>query len=636
MPWDEGLAGPALEFASSDERLLRALAGPGTGKTFALIRRVARLLEQRVAPDRILVLTFARTAAQDLVAALRKLGEAGYQEVRAQTLHSYCFSLLWREGVLHATGRVPRIVMDFERDYPLVDLEGPFGTRKPRRALAAAFEGAWARRQTDTPGEPVDGLDQRFQDALLAWLRWHRAMLIGELVPVALSYLRHNPQSPELAAYDHVLVDEYQDLNRAEQELIDLLSESGNLAIVGDDDQSIYSFKWANPEGIRTFGNSHPGTVDVKLEECRRCPTSVVELARTLVERDRARLGRRLEPYPGNPVGEIHNVQWSSIEAEAAGIARYIKAQTDTGTAPGQCLILTSSRVIGQQIRDAMRALDIATVSYFKEEPVQDADAQEALTFLTLLIDPRDRVSLRVWLGFGSANLRRNGYLRLLRAAQDRGEDVATLLQAIATGETAVAYTGTLLERWRTLEERRADLRPLLDDLAAFVDRLLPEATASLARLRRIAVGALEPADGDPRAFLNRVRSAITQPEVPIESAEARVMSFHKSKGLTAEVVVTAGLVEGLMPWSDDEDATPDEQAADRAEQRRLFYVGMTRTRRALVFSSEAELPAWMVNHYGIRNRGWGSNGYRTIASPFLAELGANLPRAVRGEQWKP
>lgn len=85
---------PARQFAASNERVLRALAGPGTGKTFALIRRVARLLEQGVAPERILVLTFARTPAQDLVGALRRLGDAGYEAVRAQTLHAYCFSLL--------------------------------------------------------------------------------------------------------------------------------------------------------------------------------------------------------------------------------------------------------------------------------------------------------------------------------------------------------------------------------------------------------------------------------------------------------------------------------------------------------------------------------------------------------------
>jgi DNA helicase II / ATP-dependent DNA helicase PcrA len=119
---------------------------------------------------------------------------------------------------------------------------------KDRRRLVSAFEAAWARQQTDEPGQPVPGLDQAFQNAFLGSLRWHKAMLVGEVVPIALSYLRNNPQASERRGYDHVLVDEYQDLNRAEQEVLNKLSAEANLAVIGDDDQSIYAFKWANPE----------------------------------------------------------------------------------------------------------------------------------------------------------------------------------------------------------------------------------------------------------------------------------------------------------------------------------------------------------------------------------------------------
>lgn len=138
----------------------------------------------------------------------------------------------------------------------------------------------------------------------------------------------------------------------------------------------------------------------------------------------------------------------------------------------------------------------------------------------------------------------------------------------------ALARTGTTA--------RRGALTPLLADLPGLVDRQLPEGNADLAQLRVLARSALEREDQDAQGLVSQIRSTIAQPEVPIESEEARVMSFHKSKGLTAEVVVLAGLVDGLMPWADDAAAPPEEQAADRGEQRRLFYVGMTRTRRAL------------------------------------------------------
>jgi ATP-dependent DNA helicase UvrD/PcrA len=193
MPWDEGLEGPALEFAGAEHPAVRALAGPGTGKTFALLRRVGRLLERGADAGRILVVTFARTAAYDLVRALQELEHGEVGGVRVGTLHAFCFSMLSRERVLQTTGRVPRILLDFERNLLILDLEGPFPSGlRARDELRRAFEAAWARLQAEEPGEPVEGLDQTFQDALLGSLRWHRAMLIGEVVPIALSYLRHN------------------------------------------------------------------------------------------------------------------------------------------------------------------------------------------------------------------------------------------------------------------------------------------------------------------------------------------------------------------------------------------------------------------------------------------------------------
>jgi DNA helicase-2/ATP-dependent DNA helicase PcrA len=106
--WSSGLTGPALEVARAPDARLRVRAGPGTGKTFALMRRVARLLEEGVAPDRILVSTFTRTAARDLEAELSRLHIPGADKVRVGTLHSFSFSLLSRAEVLRLTGRVAR------------------------------------------------------------------------------------------------------------------------------------------------------------------------------------------------------------------------------------------------------------------------------------------------------------------------------------------------------------------------------------------------------------------------------------------------------------------------------------------------------------------------------------------------
>ncbi len=211
----------------------------------------------------------------------------------------------------------------FEAEPLLHDLNNrvQFGGVRERTRRIQAFEASWARLQSDQPGWPIDPVDREFHDALLGWLRFHEAMLIGELVPETLRYLRQNPACAERRAYNHVVVDEYQDLNRAEQVLIDLLAQQVNQAVVGDPDQSIYSFlRYAHPEGINTFRETHEGTHDEALVECRRCPRRVDAIADHLIRQNHlGGAGPRLQPFPANPQGEIHIVQWQSLDDEGKG-----------------------------------------------------------------------------------------------------------------------------------------------------------------------------------------------------------------------------------------------------------------------------------------------------------------------------
>jgi superfamily I DNA/RNA helicase len=151
-------------------------------------------------------------------------------------------------------------------------------------------------------------------------------MLIGEVVPEALAYLRHNPSSREFSAFDHVLVDEYQDLNRAEHALLDHLIRDCCYAIFGDEDQSIYSFRWAHPAGIAEFDQTHPGTQDYQLDECRRCPTRVVEMANYLIRHNHTAASLpRLLPRAGNASGDVHIVQWGGLDEEAQGVTQFVR-----------------------------------------------------------------------------------------------------------------------------------------------------------------------------------------------------------------------------------------------------------------------------------------------------------------------
>jgi release factor glutamine methyltransferase len=174
------------------------------------------------------------------------------------------------------------------------------GGRKICKALVEAYEAAWAQSQGDQPGFPKTDEEKTFQRVLIDWHLFHESMLIGEAIPYLVRYLNDNPAA--------VLADEYQDLNKAEQTAIAYLSEKAHICIVGDDDQSIYSFKNAHP---RASGNGRTSIrcAEFNMLECLRCPTTVVEMANSLISNNRQRQGRLLKPIGANGRGEVQIVQ---------------------------------------------------------------------------------------------------------------------------------------------------------------------------------------------------------------------------------------------------------------------------------------------------------------------------------------
>ena len=137
------------------------------------------------------------------------------------------------------------------------------------------------------------------------------------LVPLALDFNRRNPASPDASAFDHVLVDEYQDLNRADQELVESLARNGSLTVIGDEDQSIYTFlRHARPEGIVDFHKSHTNTHDQALSGCKRCPSRIIEMANSLILRNHPNVPSTIIPSPQNGIGRAYIVQHNSLQDE--------------------------------------------------------------------------------------------------------------------------------------------------------------------------------------------------------------------------------------------------------------------------------------------------------------------------------
>jgi DNA helicase-2/ATP-dependent DNA helicase PcrA len=184
-------------------------------------------------------------------------------------------------------------------------------------------------------------------------------------------YLRDNPAVAEHTEFDHVLTDEYQDLNKAEQTAIAYLSAKAHICIVGDDDQSIYSFKSAHPDGIREWKDVHAGCADFEMAECQRCPTTVVEMANSLISHNTEREPRSLKPIDEKGRGEVEIVQLANSVVEANWIAKKVKELLGKGVQPSEIIVLVQRKRAARVILDALKAAQVPAKSYYEESQLE-------------------------------------------------------------------------------------------------------------------------------------------------------------------------------------------------------------------------------------------------------------------------
>ncbi|MCX6170008.1 MAG: ATP-dependent helicase [Ignavibacteriales bacterium] len=644
MAWNSDIKGSVLSIASCEQSPLRVMAGPGTGKSFSMKRRIQRLLEtQDIDPSKVLAITFTRTAAADMVKELSSLNVRGSEDIKAYTLHSYCFSVLMQNNVLETLGRFPRPLITYmERGIlkfevsPLLEdlkLQGEFGNKREMCRRIRAFESAWARLQSEIPGWPIDPIDNNFHRFLIEWLNFHNSMLIGEIIPETLRYLRSNPTANSFTDFDHVVIDEFQDLNKAEQVLIDLIASGKDYFIIGDEDQSIYSFRFAHPEGIISFNISHPDTHDESLTECRRCPQKVVHLANSLIlHNHRPNTQPRLEIRNSNPVGIVNIVQWANLDQEAIGIAQYINYLiSNKGYNAGDILILSPRRLIAYKIIEQIRNYSIPLHSYYYDAVLEETEGQKSFIILSLLTNIEDRVSLRFWLGVDGTNWRANQYQRIREYSFTHNISPNEVMQKLLSKEVNIPNTTQVQHQYNTLIEFLGRLRQL-STLEVF-EELFPIGHEWSSAIRDAVLDKINENSSIPELF-NLVKTFISQPENPTDGNYVKIMSLHKSKGLTSKIVIIPSTIQGLIPTVD---ATLEraEREVNLQEQRRLFYVAITRPSEILLISSFNEMNIALAYKIGaLGGRRISINQQRNIASQFISELGPSTPISKLGTTW--
>jgi len=298
--------------------------------------------------------------------------------------------------------------------------------------------------------------------------------------------------------------------------------------------------------------------------------------------------------------------------------------------------MLTPRRFIGNRIRDALIERKLNALSYFLEDELQAPSAAEGFCLLTLLVDPVDRTALRAWIGMGHRNERAGGYQRLRQVSQELQLELPETINAVSQGKLRVAHTQGIVERWQELQARLSSLCGLQGlELAR---ALWPPENEDCADLRLMAENIANESP-EPKQLLEALRQEITQPQLPDSKSDiVRVMSLHKSKGLTAALILVAGCVAGALPTIH----TAEPQAIqdfELEEQRRLFYVAITRANDTVVVSSCIMLPSRDALQNGIRVTGhWRRGGedlVLTAASPFIADLGVAAPAPVDTATWR-
>ena len=562
----------------------RVLAGPGTGKSATLIMLLNSVPPER--PIRAKLLTFTRAATAELSHKLSEVESIACE--RPSTIHSFCIAVLLSNPGLGEFPRPFRMADDWEnKEIVRPTLSRRLGTgvlqiRKLFGELAANWESLNPEENTE--------IDAVVRARFMGGWRQHREIygyaLLAELPYALLMALQ---QHDELRGIDYetLVVDEYQDLNSCDLAVLKELTRRGCAIIgAGDDDQSIYSFRKAHPEGIRRFLGDYVGAADYPLTITQRCGRRIVEWANFVIQGDPDRPEHRgaLQAAATAPEGEVALLSFRSEVAEARGIVELVAKLIGVGVPAPEILILMRSDHNGQFSRSIKQELERRNIPFSDPETVNEIlnseTSRKAMSFLRLAVNREDSLAwstlFHIAPGIG-ATFTDHVYERARDARTTFGHALLTEYMNDFAGapRSAAQAAGIIRQVTAWLDEHpipgempdtgwgrwisdtfgegaTVEISQEFKDLLAGVDECIEE-TRDLGR------------------YLGQI-APLAKDEALAKSAGVRIMTLAGSKGLTVEAAILCGLEAGLVPMD----------GADLAEERRLLYVGMTRARKFL------------------------------------------------------
>lgn len=598
MPWDEGLLTEQRNAAGYIGSHACLLAGPGTGKTRSLTKRVCFLIEaMNVDPGEICVLTFTRAAAHEL--RHRVQSELGNERLpRISTLHSFALRQLLRNSARLSSFPQPlRIADDWEeRHIILEDLKALLNLNRIDEAqhLLNGLSADWQRLIVDE-----ENWDQRFPNpAFLGAWREHREIfgyvLRAELVYQLKRALEQNDDFTFERHPRHLLIDEYQDLNRCDLAVVKAIGDRGaEVYVAGDDDQSIYGFRMAHPEGIRRFPQDYPGARELTLEICKRCDQKILDLGLFVAEQDYNRKKKPLRADIGRDGGQIALLRFPDQNQEAQGVAQICRHLIrNHGLQPDQILILLRtdhngvfSTLLRQELESQGVPIAIGSTDI---DPLNEAAGRQVLAFLRLLGNKSDHLAWRTLLKLRSNGVGPGAVGAVYQLAKARNVRFAEALQIICEDPSTIpgrhgGRIKTDIEAITTLrylssilpsEEQEKEEAGLVETIRTIINRIVLDEgqRQAIGHQLELTIKAVEPTSIDD--LVRAIEVSREDIEQEIDEGKVNILTMHKAKGLTAEAVIIVAAEDEYLPGRADGDAIGDE--------RRLLYVSLTRAKHYL------------------------------------------------------
>ena len=653
MDFLKGLNAQQREAVTHTDGPLLILAGAGSGKTRVITHRIAHIITSRhVPPYAVLAVTFTNKAAGEMRERVNNLlaGVALDSSPNVSTFHSFCVRLLRRDG-----DPLSKVRPGFTRRFSIYDDEDQLAIIKSGyRALgldekefmqyrAALSKISHAKNRNETPAdiykrainhetEAIAKLYEEYEKSL----RNANALDFDDLLLEAVRLLRHDDATRDAwnRRLSYVMIDEYQDTNRSQYELMRLLTQQHkNVCVVGDEDQSIYSWRGADIKNILDFEHDYPNAKVIRLEQNYRSTKNILAAAGAVVENNKARKGKKLwtESAAGDLIGLYGGFD---AENEALFIAdateKYLASNPNDHVA---VLYRTNSQ--SRQIEEALRRYGrkynvVGGFSFY-----QRAEIKDIVAYLKVAVANSDSISLLRIVNTPARGIGRTTVEQIEKYGRERGISLWDAIERIIDDQQLSTRSQSSLVVFRNLIQELslvASSSPLPELIKFIFDRTgykrmlqTEKSTESETRLENLDELLNAAAEAHERGesvsdFLDHA-ALVSDADAYDEQAPITLMTLHNAKGLEFPLVFLSGMELGLFPHSrsmDSEDMLE--------EERRLCYVGMTRAQKRLVLT-------WAK----YRRRFGGGDQERTTSSWFLKEVPEQLivnlgPRDEPGE----